>query len=1066
MYRRFSIALAITLLVSFSCPGQDFRGALPFFTNYHPSDYKGYSQNWSIASNSRGLLFFANGDGIMLYNGRTWSKILLNNNATPSSFFCDENDLIWVGAQSELGCLVPDEEDGYHYVSLTALIPDEFREFGFVLSIQRSRDGVYFKTGQRIFRLVDRKIYTIPCERGSQMFGLRNSIFLYEPSRGFSTVSGNKLLKVVEEQRESLALRCIVPLNRNKVLLVDAGSGLYTANFDFSNPYAVSVDVTRKVSPADRFLVENDPFDAIRMSNGYFAFATQRDGTVVTDSALNILYHLSTAAGVMNETHNFLYEDRQKNLWIALDHGICKVSAQSPLTYYDDYHGVKGSVLDVIRFSGKLFIATWQGVFYQNPQMNASDMELFLPLKGIASQTWDLEPIQLDGKHYLLASTSDGLFVIDSLMNVSLVHEGNYNYAKADPSDQRRVYAGGPSKIEFLYFGKGIRNPSVTQVPDLKSRVVNAVLAPGNRFFVGTARDGVFMFSAVRLTPSDPAIVFEMSAIGPSQGLPLSDAYYVYEYNKHILVGTQVGLYELVKTNDEYRARLFDNAFTPYYSQSQFINILRQDDSGSMWFQTNSKLSGKKSLYYMKSQQGKRTFHRQPFQTFPDIEFYSVSPEGDSVVWFGSDDGVFRFSWDACNSMAYQSPFSTILQRVSYKGNAVFSGLYLTQDVTSGIPEFPGGNLRFDFAAGYYINESQVRFKYFLEGFDNEWSEPSIENYKEYTSLPPGDYVFRVKAVNPFGSEGDLAEFAFSIPRPWYTRWWAWTIYLAIAASVVFGSVRFANRRLIRAKLRLESIVHSRTLEIQNQKKAAEIEKEKADKLLINILPVRIAEELKTTGKCQTEFYQNVTVLFTDFSGFTSIAETMDPEELVSKLDEIFAMFDDICSRNKLEKIKTIGDSHMSAGGIPVRNRTHAVDAVLAAMEMQYFLENLRQGNPNDEVWKLRIGINSGELTAGVVGKRKFAFDIWGDTVNTASRLQDAGEPGRINISNRTAELVSSFFELTYRGKKPIKHKGEVDMFFVDGIKPGLSIDGQMKRPNKAFWNQYNDLLDLRFLNF
>ena len=156
----------------------------------------------------------------------------------------------------------------------------------------------------------------------------------------------------------------------------------------------------------------------------------------------------------------------------------------------------------------------------------------------------------------------------------------------------------------------------------------------------------------------------------------------------------------------------------------------------------------------------------------------------------------------------------------------------------------------------------------------------------------------------------------------------------------------------------------------------------------------------------------------------------------------------------------------MSAGGIPVRNRTHAIDAALAAIEMQQYIQKLRLLNPANSIWKLRIGINSGEITAGVVGKRKFAFDIWGDTVNTASRLQDAGEPGKINISNNTAELISSFFDLTYRGKKPIKHKGEVDMFFVDGIKRELSIDGQMQRPNRAFWDKYNELLELKFLNF
>lgn len=1065
--------LFIILTVSFFASGihaQTFRGGLPFFTNYHPSDYKGYSQNWSITSNSKGVLFFANGDGIMIYNGRSWSKILLNNNATPTCFMHDDNDVIWVGAQSELGCLLPDYINGYRYVSLTSLINNANREFGFIVAIHKTEDGIYFKAGAYIFRLVKKQIFTIPVDRGSFMFEFNKKLFLYEPEKGFSTVSGNKLLRVIGETPPPMIIRRMIPQSNHSAIFVDRNNGLQYAEFDFSNQYAVGISVQKKFAAIDNFLIKNEASDAIRLANGNYAFATVRNGTIVTDSNFQVLYHLSREAGVMNETHNFLYEDAQYNLWMALDHGICKVNSQSPLTCFNDYQGVKGSVLDITRFAGKIFVATWQGVFFESSHPELEDGNIFKTVKQIKSQTWDLETAWIGGRHVLFAATSDGIFAIDSTGNGISLHEGNYNYVKVDPKNNLRVYAGGPLKIEFFDFSRGLRKPEVSQVPDLKSRVVNAALTENNELFIGTARDGVFVFSAVRISENSSKVVFDMHIVNTQNGLPPSDAYYVFVYGDKLLVGTQTGLYEIVQLSDgEYSAQLFDSRFVEFYTQSKFINILKADDNGNMWFQTNSKLSGRKSLFYFIKNKGE--FVNKPFQTFPDIEFYSISPEKDSVVWFGSDDGVFRFSWKVSNTNRYDSKFQTVLQRVSHNNFPIYSGLFTNSFdslLQKGESEFvfSGGSIRFDFSAGYYINENLVKFTYYLEGFDRKWSDPSIENYKEYTNLPPGEYVFNVKAINPFGVEGIVASFHFSVPSPWYFRWWAWAMYILFAAAIIFGSIAFANRRLIKAKLRLEQIVHSRTLEIQNQKKAIEIEKEKADKLLINILPVRIAEELKSTGHCQTEFYQNVTVLFTDFCGFTAIAETMDPEELVSKLDEIFAYFDDVCSRNKLEKIKTIGDSHMSAGGIPVRNRTHAVDSVLAAMEMQQFLEKFSISHPENEVWKLRIGINSGELTAGVVGKRKFAFDIWGDTVNTASRLQDMGAAGKINISSRTAELVSAFFDLTYRGKKPIKHKGEIDMFFVDGIKPELSIDGKGERPNQLFWSHYNELLDMKYLNF
>lgn len=1065
--RKFVFICVLTLSVLTSVRAQELRGGLPFFFNYHPSEYRGYSQNWVITNNSKGFLFVGNGDGILMYNGRSWSKFLLANSATPSSFYCDENDVIWVGAQSELGCFLPDNTDGYRYVSLTHLVSSKFREFGFVFSINKTPDGIYFRTAENIFRLIPQGMYSIPVERSSNIFEFRHTLFLYEPSTGFSVLSGNKKLRVFCELPEQMLIRKVITLGRDSALIIDAQHGLHTAYFDFSNRYAIKMSLKPMQVAINDFLVTNEVFHAIRMTNGNYGFATMRSGTIVTDSDFNILYHLSREAGVMNETHTFLYEDKQHNMWIAMDNGICKVNAQSPLCNFDDYQGVKGSVLDVVRCFDQIFIATWQGVFYQNKAADKPKSEIFLPVQQIASQSWDLEPVVISGKNYLLAATSDGIFMIDSMLNTTKVSDGNFNYVKARADNNELVYAGGPLIIKYLDFSNSTVNPKETQVPNLESRIINAVLSSNNELFVGTARDGVFVFSAVPLSESDDDIVFEMSQIGTSNGLPPSDQYSVFEFHNQILVSAQNGLYKIIQKDRRYEAKPFDQEFLTFFSKSQFINIIKEDAAGNMWFQTNSKLTGHKSLYYVKWQGNRKEFISSPFQAFPDLEFYSITPEGDSVVWLGSDDGVFCFNWKVSNSFSFNEPFASSIQKVSLNGKTLYSRVsrnYLISEPN--LVTFRKGNIRFDFSAGYFIHEKQVQFSYMLEGYDDSWSEPSSENYKEYTNLPPGEYTFHVKAINPFGAVGIPADFSFVIPTPWYNKWWAWALAALVASLIVVGIVTYFNRRLIKAKLRLENIIHSRTLEIQNQKKAIEIEKEKADKLLLNILPVRIADELKSTGRCQTEFYQSVSVLFTDISGFTSISELMDPEELVSKLDEIFTQFDDICSRNKLEKIKTIGDSHMSAGGIPVRNRTHAVDATLAAMEMQQFMEKMRSRNPADSIWKLRIGINTGELTAGVVGKRKFAFDIWGDTVNTASRLQDAGESGKINISNRTAELVSSFFDLTYRGKKPIKHKGEVDMFFVDGIKRELSVDGKMQRPNKAFWEKYNELLELRFLNF
>ena len=235
-------------------------------------------------------------------------------------------------------------------------------------------------------------------------------------------------------------------------------------------------------------------------------------------------------------------------------------------------------------------------------------------------------------------------------------------------------------------------------------------------------------------------------------------------------------------------------------------------------------------------------------------------------------------------------------------------------------------------------------------------------------------------------------------------------------------------------------------------------ERRKSDRLLRSVLPETIAQELKQTDRVQPVDYESASVLFTDFVGFTQIAEGFTPQQLIEELDSCFSQFDLIAKKHKLEKIKTIGDAYMAVGGVPLTNRTHAVDCVLAALEIKQVVSRLREQEMAESrpYWQIRIGIHSGDLVAGVVGSEKFSYDVWGDTVNTASRLESSGVAGRINISGATYELVKHFFDCECRGKVAAKHKGEIDMYFVNGIKRELAIDA--RTPNERFFELYERL--------
>ena len=227
---------------------------------------------------------------------------------------------------------------------------------------------------------------------------------------------------------------------------------------------------------------------------------------------------------------------------------------------------------------------------------------------------------------------------------------------------------------------------------------------------------------------------------------------------------------------------------------------------------------------------------------------------------------------------------------------------------------------------------------------------------------------------------------------------------------------------------------------IRKTKRIIEEERDRSDNLLLNILPEETAQELKLNGKVQAKHFDAVTVLFTDFKGFTQYSEKLSPTALVDTIGFYFSKFDAIIEKHGLEKIKTIGDAYMCAGGLPFPTEDHAQKMVRAAFEIAEFVKETKQDVAASEMtFDIRIGINTGPVVAGVVGTKKFAYDIWGDTVNVASRMESMSEPGRINISHSTYELIKSDFECEYRGEIEAKNRGKVKMYFVNGGKENTS---------------------------
>lgn len=332
-----------------------------------------------------------------------------------------------------------------------------------------------------------------------------------------------------------------------------------------------------------------------------------------------------------------------------------------------------------------------------------------------------------------------------------------------------------------------------------------------------------------------------------------------------------------------------------------------------------------------------------------------------------------------------------------------------------------------------------LQWRYKLDGHSNIWSKWD-NSHNIFFQLSKGDYILFIEFEN-----SKVYSYPFKVTR-------SYPIYVYLGIIII-------PLLLIWIVFYIFKNVKSRLLKQIQKEVRVELEKEFKLKHLKESSPIKERVEkvgIPASHKTNSKKYAQVSVLFADIQGFTKIVEHINPELLIDELDKFFFQFDEVVEKYSIEKIKTIGDAYMCAGGIPDRNRTNPVEVVLAALEMQDFMKKSIVDTTNHDnkygIWELRIGIHTGPVISGMVGRKKIAFDIWGDTVNIASRMESSGKVGEVNITGVTYQFVRDFFDCQYRGKMPIKYKGETDMYFVKGIKPELAVDGESLVPNENFF--------------
>lgn len=766
-----------------------------------------------------------------------------------------------------------------------------------------------------------------------------------------------------------------------------------------------------------------------RSENGNIWIGTYGGGLVRFDGK-NFTCFAEEQGMTMNNLGDILVDDAG-NIWIATYGGGVNIYNEAFFTHYTEKQGLNNAYVWSIMQGVKDQI--WFGT--DNGGVNIFDGNSFsyltenegLPMNFVVSMIKDEKGEAWFGTfgngvgHYSGSSftqfTEENGLSNDKVVSLLKSRKGDIWIA---------TYTNGLS----IYDGQSFTH--YTEKEGLSSNSVTCLLETKNGdIWIGTVDSGVGVFDGKNFK-----FITEKEGLGHNHVWAIEE-----DKNGDIWIGTFGG------GLTRFDGKSFTYITEDHGLSNNIVWSIKEDMEGKLWVGTDKGLNviERNSSKMEASEAEQFEIHKFGKQDgLKGLDFYgnSVFLDSHNQMWWGTGKSVVMLDLD--NFSIAEEPPRLQLDHLlinekfydfrSIKDSKGIGINFESVPPFSNFPEkldlhFRKNHLTFFFAGIDWNAPHKILYSHRILGLDDNWSIPSSEAKADYRNIPYGTYTFQARAIGESQEWTAPLEYTFNILPPWWHTWWARGIYALLALSGIMFYVRWRTATLKQNQKKLEKTVRQRTAEVV-------LEKERSDELLLNILPFEIAEELKSKGSADAQLIDQVTVIFTDFKGFTAMSEKMSPRELVHDLHECFSAFDEIIEKHGLEKIKTIGDSYMAAGGLPTPNNTHAVQVTRAALEIRDFIaegkaKKISAGLPYFEI---RIGLHTGPVVAGIVGVKKFQYDIWGDTVNTASRMESACEVGKVNISQATYEMLQpgNGFSFESRGKVQVKGKGEVDMWFVE----------------------------------
>ena len=792
-------------------------GGLKYFKNYSPNDYFAQAQNWSVLQDKHGIIFVGNNGGLLEYDGVSWRRNAIPN-FTVRSLALDDTGTLYAGGINEIGFFSTDAKGELHYESLVDRLDEKERNFAEVWKTHAAKEGIYFRTSKFLFRWNAGKMTVWETDRAfNASFLCEGNYFVHQRQIGLMQMVDDSLQLIPGDQTfAAVKIYMMVPYDAGKFLIGTRENGFYIYDGIKAVPFPTQ---------ADDYLKEKHLYYGIRLTSGDFALATRLGGLVIMDPRGRIKDIFDKTYGLQDDNVRYVFEDSQENLWLGLDIGISKIEYAAPFSCYDDRSGLSGQVLSAARHHGDLYVGTTNALYSLTP----TGPDTFHPVPKMSSGCWSL----LSAGNSVLAATFNGVFQIENDIIRRIIANRSYVLSRSIKKPSR-IWVGTDAGLISLSRENGNNRDQWTrefEFENINLEVNTIVEDNAGNLWLGTGTQGVLN---VRFSDGGTIDNPVVTRYDTSNGLPAGEIN-VFMAAGHVMFASPTqGVFRF---DEEKKAFVPDLTLgTEFADGTRGVFRIAEDKNNNIWFHSNAR------NYKAIPRDRTYVFINSPLR-IPIFQVNAVLPEDNGdIVWLGGRDGLIRYDTRINKDARYD--FITLIRKVSVQGNPVFDGYGRGTKPLFPVFNFEDRrNFYFECAAPFFKSESKNEYQYFLEGFENGWSDWSTEARKSYLEIAPGTYRFRVRAKNVYGDIAREDVFQFKILLPWYRSWWAFLIYTLAFFSISFLVVKWRrSRALEQEKQRLEQIVRQRAREILEKNRQLEEQ----------------AEKLKEMDHVKSRFFANI----------------------------------------------------------------------------------------------------------------------------------------------------------------------------------------------------------------